>query len=62
MELNIKKIKKEIKRLGLSYQDIADKCKLNSRQQIYYYLKSKSLKGAEIFAKILDIDPKDLIK
>ena len=62
MELNVEKIKRELKRLGWSYQRLADETGIGTRQAVYYYLVSKSLKGADKFAKALDIAPKDLLK
>jgi len=62
MKLNSKKVKREMERLGLTYQEVADKAKLNSRQIVFYYLKAQSFKSAEMFAKILNYDPKDLIE
>ena len=62
MELNTEKIKKEFDRLGWTYEKAAEKTGLNSRQAVHYYMDSKSIRGAEIFAKALDIDPKDLLK
>jgi len=61
MELNIEKIKNELRRLGWSYDDLARAAGLNSRQLVHYYMRSKSIGGAEIFGKVFGIDPKDLI-
>ena len=62
MELNTTKILREMKRLGLTYEEIAKKAGLKSRQSAFYLLKSKSIHGAGPFAKALDVDPKDLLK
>ena len=61
MELNIEKIKREMERLKLTYQKLADMAGI-SKQMAHYYIKSKSLKGAEPFARAFDVDPKDLMK
>jgi len=62
MELNVDKIKKEMKRLDWSFEDLARECKLNSRQHAHFLLNPKKLRAADIFAKALNLDPKDLIK
>ena len=61
MELNVEKIKKEMRRLELTYQRLADLAGI-SKQMAHYYIKSGSHKGAEPFAKAFDVQPKDLIK
>ena len=61
MKLNVRKIKKEMRRLNWSYAKLARESGLESRQSVFYYLKSGSIKGAEIFGRALDIDPKDLL-
>ena len=62
MELNVDKIKKELSRIGWSYGRLAKECGFKKRQNIFYYLNSKSISGADMFGKALQIDPKDLIK
>lgn len=62
MELNIKKIESEMKRLNLNHQQLANLSGLKSRQMVRYYLKTKNLRGAEPFAKAFGIEPKDLIR
>jgi len=62
MILDSEKIKELLKQKGLTYQDVADQCGLKCKQNVNYYLASKSIKGAEIFAKVLDVNPKDLIE
>ncbi len=62
MELNVKKIKKELKRIGWSYEGLAQKSGIGTKQAVFYYFKSKSIRGAELFGKALGIDPKDLLK
>jgi len=61
MELNVEKIDNEIKRMGVTRAWIAYQLKV-SPQLVYYWLKTKSLKGAEPIAKLFKIAPKDLIK
>jgi len=62
MELDTKKIKRMLKEKNLTYLDVANIVGLKNKQIIFYYLKSKSLRGAEVFAKVLEANPKDLIK
>jgi len=45
----------------MTLQQIADISGIKHRQQIDYYLRTASIKGAEIFAKAFDVEPKDLI-
>ena len=62
MELDTEKIKQLLKQKGLTYQNVAERAGLKCRQNINYYLASKSLKGAEVFARVLNVNPKDLIE
>lgn len=62
MKLNVKKIKREMARLGWTMETLAQKCGLKNRQAVWYYFNSESIRGADKFAKALDVDPKDLIK
>lgn len=62
MELNIKKIKEELKRIGWTYQRLAKEAGIGTKQAVFYYFKTKSIRGAEKFGKALQIDPKDLLK
>ena len=61
MELNIEKIDTELKRIGKKRLWLADECGVD-HQLVYYWLKNKSLRGAEPIAKVFKINPKDLIK
>lgn len=61
MELFVEKIERELDRLKHSKSWLADKAGV-SRQLINYWLKSKSLAGAEPIARVLLLEPKDLIK
>ena len=64
MKLNIKKLKKEMKRLKLSQTDLADKMKPSmTRQGISFLIASGKTKFATVdsLAKVFDIDSKDLI-
>jgi nitrogen regulatory protein PII len=62
MELNVDKIKREMERLGITFIDVAKANGFGSRQHAHYYLHPKKLKAAEYFAKVLRVDPKDLLK
>jgi len=61
MELNTDKINNELNRLGKTINWLANEAG-RSRQIVYYWVKTKSLKGAEPIGKVLDIEPRDLIK
>jgi len=61
MKLNVDKIKKELKRIGWSYQRLAEESGIRTKQAVFYYFKSESIRGAEKFGKALQIDPKDLL-
>ena len=61
MELNTNKIYKELRRLGKSQSWLAKEAGM-SRQLLSYLLKAKSLKGIENIGRVLDIEPRDLIK
>jgi len=62
MELNIEKIDRELKRLGLSKYTLAQKMGIN-KETIYSIFRRKSTKISTIneIAKILDVDPRDLL-
>jgi hypothetical protein len=62
MELDVDKIKRIKEALGLSWNDIAVKGNLNSRQHAWDKYRRKSIKSAEFFGRIFNINPKDLIK
>lgn len=62
MELNSKKIKNMKLAAGYTWQQIAEKMGLNSRQAVYDLILNKRLKSAEKFARVFGVDPKDLIK
>jgi hypothetical protein len=61
MELNIKKIDLELKRIDKTWFWLSKELKM-SWQRVRYWRDEKSLRGAEPIAKIFGIDPKDLIK
>lgn len=64
MRLNIKKLKKEMKRLKLSQTDLALRMKPKmTRQGISWLMSSAKTKFATVdnIAKVLDIDSKALI-
>jgi len=62
MKLNTKKITKIKSALGLTWDDIAKKGGLKSRQHAWEHFNRGSIKSAEFFAKIFNINPKDLIE
>jgi len=64
MKLNIKKIKKEMKRQSLSYKGLAQKLGKQGRQYGWWILNSKeghTLSTVNRIAEALDLDPKDLL-
>jgi lambda repressor-like predicted transcriptional regulator len=61
MELNVEKIKREMRRMGWSYGDVAREAGIKSRQLVHYYLRTKSIAGAEPISRAFKMDPKDLI-
>jgi len=61
MELYIEKIDAELKRIGKSRHWLAIELD-RSPQLVYYWLNTKSLRGAEPIAKALKLHPKDLIR
>jgi len=62
MELYIEKIDEDLRRMGKSRYWLA--CQTGRDYQlVYYWLKTKSIAGAEAIAKVLKYsNPKDLIK
>jgi transcriptional regulator with XRE-family HTH domain len=60
--LDTDKIERLKKLHGYTYDDLARKMGLNSRQHVYDYIKHKRIAGAVKFAEIFGVDPKDLIK
>ena len=61
MKLNIEKINRELKRLGWNKPRLAKELGM-TRQGIYYYLSSgPTTWKVERLAKILNLDPKDLL-
>ncbi len=61
MKLNTNKIEKELKRLGKSKGWLAKKMNV-APPMVSYIMREKPITQAEKIGKILDIDPKDLIK
>jgi len=61
MKLYTEKIDAELKRLGKPRLWLARQMK-RSPQIVYYWLHKRSVKGAEPIAKVLFVEPKDLIK
>lgn len=61
MKLNTFKITKELKRLDRNLTWLAKETN-TSKQLVAYWMKAKSLYGAERIGKALGIEPKDLIK
>jgi len=62
MKLNVKKIRQLKKAKGLTWNEIARLAGLNSRQAIFHFVRYERISGAELFAKVFKINPKDLIK
>ena len=62
MKLDTDKIKRLKEAQNLTYQDIANKMGLKSRQHVYDYIKFERISGAEKFAKVFGVNPIDLIK
>lgn len=60
MKLNTKKIKKELKRIGKNQTWLGEQLNA-SRALVSYYMQSKKITHAEKIAKVLGMDPKDLI-
>lgn len=61
MKLNIKKIRAEMKRLGVETPTELARQMGMSRQLMFKYFKDKPIKAAEKFGKFFNITPKDLI-
>ena len=61
IKLNVKKIRKELKRLHWTQVDLAKEAGVK-KQAVWYWLRYKSVRGAGPIAKALSVDPKDLIK
>ncbi len=61
MELNVEKIKVELKRIGKNQSWLAKEMGV-ARQYLSYIFKHKPITQAERIAKALNLDPKDLIK
>jgi len=61
MKLNIKKIDMELKRIGKSRYWLSQQIG-KPPQIIYYWFRAESVRGAEPIAKVLMMEPKDLIK
>ena len=62
MELNTEKIRELKDSLKLTCGDIARIGNLKSRQAAFDKYNHGSIKAAEFFGKVFDIDPKQLIK
>ena len=60
MELNVEKIESELNRIGKSKYWLSKEIN-TSTQLVLYWIKAKSVKGAEPIAKVFNIDAKDLI-
>jgi len=61
LELNIKKIEKHLKALGKNRAWLSREAGV-TRQAVTYWMQTKSIKGADKIAPVLNLDPKDLIK
>jgi len=62
MELNLQKIKMEMKRMGILNKSELARQMNTSKQLIHYYFNTKTIKAAESFGKFFKISAKDLIK
>ena len=62
MELDQKRVLQLKKAFRLTWKDLANRGGLNSRQHAFLNWKNKSVRAAEFFGKIFDVNPKDLIK
>ena len=60
LQLNVKKIHRERKRLGLNITQLAEKMGY-SKQRLGYILKKKLIIHASAFGKVFDLNGKDLI-
>lgn len=61
LQLNVKKIKAELDRLGKTQTWLAEQLNM-SRQGISYMFSVRAVRGAEKIGHALGIEPKDLIK
>ena len=61
IELDIRKVEKQLKASGKTFSWLADKIGF-SRQRLHYHLKNKTVKGAEVIAPVFNLDPKDLTR
>jgi hypothetical protein len=62
MELDTEKIKKIKEALGLTWEQIAIKGGVNTKQQAWEHFNRGSIKSAEFFGRAFNFEPKDLIK
>jgi len=62
MELDTEKIKRLKESAGMTWAQIAGLMGLKTRQAAYDLILNKRITGAEKFAKVFGLDPKDLIK
>jgi len=61
LQLNTKKIKAELKRLGKTQAWLAEQLN-TTRQNVWHMLDRGPLRAAEKIGHVLNIEPKDLIK
>ncbi len=62
MRLKTAKIKKELRRRGMTYADLA-RCLGVTRQALYHWLRREErLKTLDKIAKVLDVEARDLIE
>ena len=61
MELNVEKIRNELKRIGKGPTWLALKCVVHKRT-VFYWFDSRTIKAADRIAEVLDMEGKDLIK
>lgn len=61
MKLNSKKILSLKEQLGLTYQELADRCGKKDRQYIFAYIRDERPAGAKMFAKAFKMNEQDFL-
>jgi transcriptional regulator with XRE-family HTH domain len=62
MKLDSKKVRRLKKLHKLTWQQIAQKTGLKTRQAAFQIVSKERIGGADVFAKLFKLDPRDLIK
>ena len=60
IKMNTKRVKMELARIGKSQGWLARELKI-SRQLMSYHMRKRTVKGAEMIARVFKIDAKDLL-